>query len=124
MHINFASVIKKASIAVLVQNYRINFLKFKTMKRNRNPTNKHVMKRYATLYSSIISRLFLVRSSIGSRSNSVHPPLWLRSSSVRGSKNNDRYIGTNTKRQRSTKWKLTKRKRNQTVFFNHLNSNY
>ncbi len=89
MHINFASVIKKASIAVLVQNYRINFLKFKTMKRNRNPTFKSVMKRYATLYSSI-----------SSRSNSVHPPLWLRSSSVRGSKNNDRYIDNTSEQTR------------------------
>lgn len=82
MHINFASVIKKASIAVLVQNYRINFLKFKTMKRNRNPTNKHVMKRYATLYSSIISRLFLDRSSFCSRSLFDRFSFELRSSSV------------------------------------------
>ena len=100
---NFASEIKKASIAVLIQNLRINFLKFKKMKRNRNPTNKSVMKRYATLDSSIGSRLLLdrfsialrsvlVRSSIGSRSSFVHPSFILRSSFVRESKNNRRWI--------------------------------
>ncbi len=73
------------------------------MKRNRNPTNKSVMKRYATLdssigsrslfdHSSIGSRSLLDHSSIGSRSSSVHPPLWLRSSSVRESKNDGRCI--------------------------------
>ena len=73
------------------------------MKRNRNPTNKSVMKRYATLYSSIGSRLLLdrssigsrsvlVRSSIGSRSSFVHPSFILRSSFVRESKNNRRWI--------------------------------
>ena len=98
---NFASEIKKASIAVLIQNLRINFLKFKKMKRNRNPTNKSVMKRYATLDSSIGSRLLLdrfsialrsvlVRSSIGSRSSFVHPSFILRSGFVRDSKNNKR----------------------------------
>ena len=66
------------------------------MKRNRNPTNKSVMKRYATLDSSIGSRLLLdrssfgsrsvlVRSSIGSRSSFDHPSFILRSSSVRAS---------------------------------------
>lgn len=62
------------------------------MKRNRNPTNKSVMKRYATLDSSIGSRSLFDHSSIGSRSSSVHPPLWLRSSSVRESKNDGRCI--------------------------------
>ena len=84
------------------------------MKRNRNPTNKSVMKRYATLDSSIGSRLLLdrssfgsrsvlVRSSIGSRSSFVHPSFILRSSFVhpsfilrssfvRESKNNRRWI--------------------------------
>ena len=73
------------------------------MKRNRNPTNKYVMKRYATLDSSIGSRLLLdrssfgsrsvlVRSSIGSRSSFVHPSFILRSSFVRESKNNRRWI--------------------------------
>ena len=38
------------------------------MKRNRNPTNKSVMKRYATLDSSIGSRLLLDRFSIALRS--------------------------------------------------------
>ena len=51
------------------------------MKRNRNPTNKSVMKRYATL-----------DSSIGSRSFFVHPSFILRSSFVRESKNNRRWI--------------------------------
>ena len=84
------------------------------MKRNRNPTNKSVMKRYDTLYSSIGSRLLLdrssigsrllldrssfgsrsvlVRSSFGSRSSFVHPSFILRSSFVRESKNNRRWI--------------------------------
>ena len=73
------------------------------MKRNRNPTNKSVMKRYTTLDSSIGSRLLLdrssfgsrsvlVRSSIGSRSSFVHPSFILRSSFVRESKNNRRWI--------------------------------
>ena len=73
------------------------------MKRNRNPTNKSVMKRYATLDSSIGSRLLLdrssigsrsvlVRSSFGSRSSFVHPSFILRSSFVRESKNNRRWI--------------------------------
>ena len=73
------------------------------MKRNRNPTNKYVMKRYATLDSSIGSRLLLDRSSIGSRSSFVHPSFILRSSFVhpsfelrsgfvRESKNNRRWI--------------------------------
>ena len=73
------------------------------MKRNRNPTNKYVMKRYATLDSSIGSRLLLdrssfgsrsvlVRSSIGSRSSFVYPSFILRSSFVRESKNNRRWI--------------------------------
>lgn len=51
------------------------------MKRNRNPKNKSVMKRYAMLDSSIGSRLLLDRSSfavlvpssIDSRSSFVHP---------------------------------------------------
>ena len=98
---NFAGEIKKASIAVLIQNLRINFLKFKKMKRNRNPTNKSVMKRYATLDSSIGSRLLLdrssfgsrsvlVRFSFGSRSSFVHPSFILRSGFVRDPKNNQR----------------------------------
>ena len=73
------------------------------MKRNRNPTNKSVMKRYTTLDPSIGSRLLLdrssfgsrsvlVRSSIGSRSSFVHPSFILRSSFVRESKNNRRWI--------------------------------
>ena len=60
------------------------------MKRNRNPTNKYVMKRYTTLDYSIGSRLLLdrssfgsrsvlVRSSIGSRSSFVYPSFILRS---------------------------------------------
>ena len=62
------------------------------MKRNRNPTNKSVMKRYTTLDSSIGSRLLLDRSSIGSRSSFVYPSFILRSSFVRESKNNRRWI--------------------------------
>ena len=53
------------------------------MKRNRDPTNKPVMKRYATLDSSFGSRSFSVRSPFVLRSSSVHPPFELRSGSVR-----------------------------------------
>ena len=77
------------------------------MKRNRNPTNKSVMKRYATL-----------DSSIDSRSSFVHPPFGLRSGIVRESKNNRRCIegisevyrrqnGGQTKMHRMTKGKPT-----------------
>ena len=63
------------------------------MKRNRNPTNKSVMKRYTTLDSLIGSQLLLDRSSFGSRSFFdrfsfvlrsvlVHPSFILRSSFV------------------------------------------
>ena len=73
------------------------------MKRNRNPTNKSVMKRYTTLDSSIASRSLFVRFSFGSRSffdrfsfilrlSFVHPSFILRSSFVRESKNNRRWI--------------------------------
>ena len=55
------------------------------MKRNRNPTNKSVMKRYATLDSSIGSRLLLDSSSFGSRSFFDRFSFILRSSSVRAS---------------------------------------
>ena len=97
------------------------------MKRNRNPTNKSVMKRYATLDSSIGSRLLLDRSSFGSRSffdrfsfilrsSFVHPSFILRSSSVRASFGNRsgieeqskmyrRYIGGKTEdRRRCIEW--------------------
>ena len=49
------------------------------MKRYRSPTNKPVMKRYATLDSSIGSRSVLDRSSFGSRSFSYHSPIVLLS---------------------------------------------
>ena len=73
------------------------------MKRNRNPTNKYVMKRYTTLDSSIGSRSLFVRFSFGSRSffdrfsfilrsSFVYPSFVLRSSFVRESKNNRRWI--------------------------------
>ena len=62
------------------------------MKRNRNPTNKSVMKRYATLDSSIGSRSLFVRFSFVLRSVLVHPSFILRSSFVRESKNNRRWI--------------------------------
>ena len=49
------------------------------MKRYRSPTNKPVMKRYATLDSSIGSRSVLDRSSFGSRLFSYHSPIVLLS---------------------------------------------
>ena len=83
------------------------------MKRNRNPTNKSVMKRYATLDSSIGSRLLLDSSSFGSRSffdrfsfilrsSFVHPPFGLRSGIVRESKMYRRYIGGISEAKRRT----------------------
>ena len=97
------------------------------MKRNRNPTNKSVMKRYATLDSSIGSRLLLDSSSFGSRSffdrfsfilrsSFVHPSFILRSGFVRESFGNRRtiedvskvyrrYIGGKTEdRRRCIEW--------------------
>lgn len=136
---NFAGEIKKASIAVLIQQYRINFLKFKKMKRNRNPTNKSVMKRYATLDSSIGSRLLLDRSSFGSRSvlvrfsfilrsSFVHPSFGLRSGIEEQSKMDRRCIGGTSEAKRRCIETLMgsheKGNPNKTLFFNHLNPNY
>ena len=70
------------------------------MKRNRNPTNKSVMKRYDTLDSSIGSRLLLDRSSFGSRSVLVHPSFILRSSFVHPSFGNRRTIEDGSKKYR------------------------
>ena len=83
------------------------------MKRNRNPTNKSVMKRYATLDSSIGSRLLLDSSSFGSRSffdrfsfilrsSFVHPPFGLRSGIEEQSKMYRRYIGGISEAKRRT----------------------
>ena len=47
------------------------------MKRNRNPTNKPVMKRYATLDSSFGSRSFSVRSPFELLSFSYRSPIVL-----------------------------------------------
>ena len=73
------------------------------MKRNRNPTNKYVMKRYDTLDSSIGSRSLFDRFSFGSRSffdrfsfilrsSFVHPSFGNRSTIEDGSKKYRRYI--------------------------------
>ena len=81
------------------------------MKRNRNPTNKSVMKRYTTLDSSIGSRLLLdcfsialrsvlVRFSFVLRSVLVHPSFILRSSFVRASFGNRRTIEDGSKKYR------------------------
>ena len=70
------------------------------MKRNRNPTNKSVMKRYDTLDSSIGSRLLLDRSSFGSRSVLVHPSFILRSSFVHPSFGNRSTIEDGSKKYR------------------------
>ena len=70
------------------------------MKRNRNPTNKYVMKRYTTLDSSIGSRLLLDRSSFGSRSFFDRFSFILRSSSVRASFGNRRTIEDGSKKYR------------------------
>ena len=88
------------------------------MKRNRNPTNKSVMKRYATLDSSIGSRSFFDRFSFILRSSFVHPSFILRSGIVRESFGNRRTIedisevyrrqnGGQTKMHRMTKGKPT-----------------
>ena len=68
------------------------------MKRNRNPTNKSVMKRYTTLDSSIGSRLLLDRSSFGSRSFFDRFSFILRSSFVRASFGNRRTIEDGSKK--------------------------
>ena len=47
------------------------------MKRNRNPTNKPVMKRYATLDSPFGSRSFSYRSPIVLLSSFYHPSIVL-----------------------------------------------
>ena len=70
------------------------------MKRNRNPTNKYVMKRYATLDSSIGSRLLLDRSSFGSRSFFDRFSFILRSSFVLASFGNRRTIEDGSKKYR------------------------
>ena len=70
------------------------------MKRNRNPTNKYVMKRYTTLDSSIGSRLLLDRSSFGSRSFFDRFSFILRSSFVRASFGNRRTIEDGSKKYR------------------------
>ena len=49
------------------------------MKRNRNPTNKPVMKRYATLDSPFGSRSFSYRPSIVLLSSFYHPSIILLS---------------------------------------------
>ena len=94
------------------------------MKRNRNPTNKSVMKRYTTLDSSIGSRLLLDRSSFGSRSffdrfsfilrsSFVHPSFELRSGIEEQSKMDRRrdvhlrQYGGNTEMHRNSNGKPT-----------------
>ena len=62
------------------------------MKRNRNPTNKSVMKRYDTLDSSIGSHSSFVHPSFELRSSFVHPSFELRSGIEDGSKKYRRYI--------------------------------
>ena len=120
------------------------------MKRNRNPTNKSVMKRYTTLDSSIGSRLLLDRSSFGSRSffdrfsfilrsSFVHPSFELRSGIEEQSKMDRRWIeevsevhlrqyGGNTEAKRrcieTLRGSHEKGNPNKTLFFNHLNPNY
>lgn len=63
------------------------------MKRNRNPTNKSVMKRYTTLDSSIGSRSFFDRFSFILRLSFVHPSFELRSGIEEQSKMDRRSIG-------------------------------
>ena len=70
------------------------------MKRNRNPTNKSVMKRYTTLDSLIGSQLLLDRSSFGSRSFFDRFSFILRSSFVRASFGNRRTIEDGSKKYR------------------------
>ena len=76
------------------------------MKRNRNPTNKSVMKRYTTLDSLIGSQLLLDRSSFGSRSFFVRFSFILRSSFVHPSIVYRRSIEERTKNEREAIEKL------------------
>ena len=101
------------------------------MKRNRNPTNKSVMKRYTTLDSSIGSRLLLDRSSFGSRSFFDRFSFILRSSFVRASFGNRRTMGDVSTIQRNRheetanhEIETNKTEAIQTVIFYYLNSNY
>ena len=62
------------------------------MKKNRNPTNKPVMKRYATLDSSFGSRSFSYRSPIVLLSFSYCSPIILLSFSYWETENNTETI--------------------------------
>ena len=62
------------------------------MKRNRNPTNKPVMKRYATLDSPFGSRSVLVRAPIVLLSFSYRSPIILLSFSYWETENNTETI--------------------------------
>ena len=70
------------------------------MKRNRSPTNKPVMKRYATLDSSIGSRSVLDRSSFGSRSFSYCSPIVLLLGNGKQYGNNTEWSERRTKDER------------------------
>ena len=98
------------------------------MKRNRNPTNKSVMKRYATLDSSIGSRSSSVRAPFILRSSSVRAPFGLRSGFVGESKIDRRSIGDSSEARRRCIETLMgsqgKGDPNKNFIFNHLNSNY
>ena len=72
------------------------------MKRNRNPTNKSVMKRYATLDSSIDSRSSFVHPSFILRSSSVRASFGNRSGIEEQSKMYRRYIGGISEAKRRT----------------------
>lgn len=98
------------------------------MKRNRNPTNKSVMKRYATLDSSIGSRSFFDQFSFILRSPSVHPPFILRSGIEKRSKIDRSSIGDSSEARRrciETLWESQENGNPNKIFiFYHLKPNY
>ena len=89
------------------------------MKRNRSPTSK-----FAAFRSPFEFRSFSDRAPFILRYGSVRVPFELRSGIEEQQEMYRLYSGTDTKKQRITKYKPTKRKPNQTVNFYHLNSNY
>ena len=72
------------------------------MKRNRSPTNKPVMKRYATLDSSIGSRSLFVRFSFVLLLFSYRSPIVLLSFSYWETENNTETIRNGAKDERKT----------------------
>ena len=81
------------------------------MKRNRNPTNKPVMKRYATLDSPIVLLSFSYHPPIVLLSSSYRSPIILLSFSYWETENNTETIRNGAKDERRTSERRTKDER-------------